>query len=113
LGSICGWPNFIGGSWVPWAFREILDSTRDGEKESESWDDQAWLISKEDAHIAKGKLVANTSGARKILDVIGPVKYVKGDIFQGHPRKNVPEREKPTPAQRHAQMKNIRKAQQA
>ncbi len=83
-----------------------------GKRSSGSWADEAWLISKEDAHIANGKLVADTSAAQKILDVIGPVKHVKGDIFQGHPRRNVPEREKPTPAQRRAQMENIRKAQQ-
>jgi hypothetical protein len=84
-----------------------------GKRSSGSWDDQAWLISKEDAHIKNGKLVADTSVAREILDVIGPVKHVKGDIFQGHPRRNVPEREKPTPAQRRARAENIRKAQQA
>ena len=84
-----------------------------GKRSSGSWDDQAWLISKEDAHIENGKLVADTSAARKILEVIGPVKLVKGDIFQGHPRRNVPEREKPTPAQRRARMENIRKAQKA
>jgi len=83
-----------------------------GKRSSGSWDDQAWLISKEDAHIEKKKMVADTSAARKILDVIGPVKYVKGDIFRGHPRRNVPEREKPTPAQRRARMENIRKAQE-
>jgi endonuclease/exonuclease/phosphatase family metal-dependent hydrolase len=33
--------------------------------------------------------------------------------IEGHPRKNAPEREKPTPAQRRAQMQNIRKAQEA
>jgi hypothetical protein len=84
-----------------------------GKRSSGSWDDQAWLIGKEDAHIEKGKLLADTSAAQKILDVIGPVKHVKGDIFQGHPRRNVPEREKPTPAQRRARTENIRKAQEA
>jgi hypothetical protein len=63
-----------------------------------------------DGHIEHGKLVADTSEARKILDVVGPVRHVKGDIFQGHPRRNVPERKKPTPAQRRARMENIRKA---
>ena len=82
-----------------------------GRRPSGSWDDQAWLISKEDAHIANGRLVGNTSGARKVLDVIGPVRHVRGDIFQGHPRKNVAESEKPTPAQRRARMENIRRAQ--
>ncbi|HLN90734.1 MAG TPA: hypothetical protein VK429_02605 [Patescibacteria group bacterium] len=84
-----------------------------GKRSSGSWDDQAWLISKEMAHMEGNTLVADTPDAKKILQVIGPAKHVKGDIFQGHPRKNVPEREKPTPTQRRARMENIRKAQQA
>ena len=84
-----------------------------GKRSSGSWDDQAWLISKEMAHMEGNTLVADTPDAKKILQVIGPAKLVKGDIFQGHPRKNIPEREKPTPAQRRSRMENIRKAQQA
>jgi len=84
-----------------------------GKRAGGSWADQAWLISKEDAHVDDGRLVADSSAARKVLDVIGPAKKVKGDIFEGHPRRNVPEKEKPTPAQRRARMANIRKAQQA
>jgi len=70
------------------------------------------LISKEDAHIDDDSLIADSSNTQKILDTIGPVKHIKGDVFQGHPRKNIPEREKPTLAQRRAQLKNIRKAQE-
>jgi hypothetical protein len=36
-----------------------------------------------------------------------------GDRFQAKPRPNVPEEEKPTPAQRRAQRQNIKKAQAA
>jgi hypothetical protein len=64
-------------------------------------------------HVENGELVADTPETQGILDKIGPAKHVKGDIFQGHPRRNVPEREKPTPAQQRAQMENIRKAQEA
>ncbi len=84
-----------------------------GKRSSESWDDQAWLISKEDAHVEDRELVADTPGAQEILDIIGPVKHVKADLFKGHPRKNVPEREKPTAAQKRARRENIRKAQEA
>lgn len=84
-----------------------------GKRSSGSWDDVAWLISKEDAHVENGILVADTHETQGILDVIGPAKHVKGDIFQGHPRRNVPEREKPTPAQQRARAENIRKAQEA
>jgi hypothetical protein len=57
--------------------------------------------------------VADAPAAQKVLDKIGPAKHVKGDVFQGHPRRNVPESQKPTPAQRRAQLKNIRQAQKA
>jgi hypothetical protein len=84
-----------------------------GQRASGSWDDQAWLIGKHMAHVEGDKLVADSPDAKKVLDDIGPAKHVRGDIFQGHPRRNVPEREKPTPAQRRAQRENIRKAQEA
>ena len=84
-----------------------------GKRSSGSWDDQAWLISKTMAHVDGNTLVADSPDAKKILDVIGPARHVEGDVFQGHPRKNVPERAKPTPAQQRARMENIRKAQEA
>lgn len=84
-----------------------------GKRTSGSWDDQAWLISKQDAHIESGKLVADTGEARDILDTYGPVRHIEGDIFEGHPRRNVPESAKPTPAQQKARRENIRKAQAA
>jgi hypothetical protein len=84
-----------------------------GKRPSGSWDDQAWLISKDMAHIEGKTLVGDHSDARKVLEVIGPAKHIKGDVFQGHPRRNVPESEKPTPAQRRARSANIRKAQAA
>jgi hypothetical protein len=65
------------------------------------------------AHVEGNTLVADSPDAKNILQEFGPAKHVKGDVFQGHPRKNVPEREKPTPAQRRSRMENIRKAQQA
>lgn len=84
-----------------------------GKRSSGSWDDQSWLISKKMAHIEGNTLVADHADARKVLKVIGPAKHIKGDVFQGHPRKNVPESEKPTLAQRRARAANIRKAQAA
>ena len=39
--------------------------------------------------------------------------HVKGDIFEARPRRNIPEREKPTPAQQRARRTNIKKAQAA
>jgi hypothetical protein len=85
-----------------------------GKRQSGSWDTVKWLISKQDAHIEDGKLVPNTPQARKVLDQLGstPV-HVEGDTFEAKPRRNVPESEKPTPAQRRARAQNIKKAQAA
>lgn len=85
-----------------------------GKRQSGSWDTVKWLISKEDAHVEDGKLVPDTEEVREVLAKLGsePV-YVKGDVFKAKPRRNVPEREKPTPAQQRARRANIKKAQAA
>src|SRR5919198_2972410 len=85
-----------------------------GKRGSGSWDTQKWLISKEDAHVEGGKLVPDTEEAREVLADLGsePV-HVEGDVFEAKPRRDVPEREKPTPAQRRARSANIKKAQAA
>ncbi len=38
-----------------------------GKRSSGSWDDQKWLIGKEQAHIDKGKLIPDTEDARAVL----------------------------------------------
>jgi hypothetical protein len=85
-----------------------------GKRPSGSWDTQAWLVSKEDAHLDGDRLIPDTEDARKLLAKLGskPV-HVKGDVFKAKDRPNVPEREKPTPAQRRAHRSNIKKAQAA
>jgi hypothetical protein len=85
-----------------------------GKRRSGSWDTVKWLISKEDAHVEGEKLIPDTEAARKVLNELGSSpSYVKGDMFEAKPRPNIPEREKPTPAQRKAQLANIKKAQAA
>jgi hypothetical protein len=85
-----------------------------GKRSSGSWDDQKWLISKEHAHIENGKLVPDTEDAREALDALGSEPaHISGDRFKAKPRPNVPEKEKPTAAQRRAQQRNIKKAQAA
>jgi hypothetical protein len=83
-----------------------------GKRSSGSWDDQKWLISKEHAHLRGDKLVPDTEEARKVLEALGsePV-HISGDRFKAKPRPNVPEEDKPTPAQKRAQKQNIKKAQ--
>ena len=85
-----------------------------GKRSSGSWDTQAWLISKNDAHLEDGQLVPDTVDARKLFETLGSKpKHIKGDIFEAKDRPNVPERAKPTPAQQRARLANIKKAQQA
>lgn len=76
------------------------------------WNTKSWLIRKSDAHVKAGKLVIDAARTKTVLRGIrGPIRHVKGDVFAAKPRRNVPEREKPTPAQRRAYGKNIKKAQ--
>lgn len=85
-----------------------------GKRSSGSWDTQAWLISKDDAHIEGDTLVANTEDARKVIEALGSrPKHVKGDVFEAKDRPNIPEQKKPTQAQQQARLENIKKAQQA
>lgn len=85
-----------------------------GQRRSGSWATQAWLISKEDAHQRGQTLSADSEDARTLLNLLESYpKHVKGDIFEAKPRRNVPEREKPTQAQRRARSENIKKAQSA
>lgn len=85
-----------------------------GQRANGSWDTVKWLVEKTHAHIYAGRLVADTAEARKLLRSLGstPVQTA-GDRFRAKPRINIPEREKPTPKQRRASLKNIRKAQRA
>jgi hypothetical protein len=85
-----------------------------GKRGSGSWDTIKWLINKEDAHVEDGKLIPDTEEVQKVLAKLGsePV-HVKGDMFKAKPRPDVPESEKPTPAQRRARRANIKKAQAA
>jgi hypothetical protein len=85
-----------------------------GRRPNGSWDTQTWLISKEHAHVERGRLVPDTADARKVLESLGSApRHVSGDRFKAKDRPNVPEAKKPTPAQRRAQLRNIRKAQAA
>lgn len=85
-----------------------------GKRSSGSWSTQAWLISKDLAHVESGKLVADSKDAKELLKTLGSEPtHQKGDIFTAKDRRNVPEREKPTTAQKRARQANIKKAQSA
>ncbi len=85
-----------------------------GRRESGSWDTQKWLIGKRHAHIENGKLIADTDDARHVIEQLGSEPHhIRADRFRAKPRHNVPEEDKPTPAQTRARKQNIKKAQAA
>ncbi|MBI3739865.1 MAG: hypothetical protein HY258_12525 [Chloroflexi bacterium] len=85
-----------------------------GKRPTGTWATVKWLIGKDDAHVQNGKLVPDTKDAQNVLEQLGsqPVRMV-GDRFKARPRPNVPERAKPTSAQKQARRANIKKAQAA
>lgn len=85
-----------------------------GKRESGSWSTATWLVSKDFAHLENGKLVADHEDAKNLFEDLGSTpKHVKGDVFKASDRPNVPEKDKPTQAQRSARKANIKKAQAA
>lgn len=85
-----------------------------GKRASGSWDTVTWLISKEDAHVTRGRLQPDTVAVRDLLNDLGSApKHLEGDRFEAKPHDNLPEAEKPTPAQKRAAKSNIKKAQAA
>ena len=85
-----------------------------GKRLSGSWATVTWLIGKEDAHMQSGRLVADSTDAKQLLQKLGsrPI-HTQGDRFKALDRPNVPERSKPTSKQRRARSANIKKAQAA
>ena len=85
-----------------------------GKRESGSWATVKWLIDKNDAHVDGDQLVGDTQEAKDLIKKLGskPV-HKKGDVFEAKPRRNVPEKSKPTAAQKRARSQNIKKAQAA
>jgi len=59
-----------------------------GKRSSGSWTTVKWLISKDDAHVQNGRLVADTKDAKDVLDKLGvPPMHLTGDRFQVEGRK--------------------------
>ena len=85
-----------------------------GKRESGSWSTVSWLVSKDFAHVEEGRLVPDHPDAKSLFEDLGSSpKHVKGDVFTASDRPNVPEKRKPTAAQKRARSANIKKAQAA
>jgi hypothetical protein len=83
-----------------------------GKRSSGSWSTVKWLVSKNDAHDEDGVLVADTQDAEYLFDNLGSEPlHASGDRYDAKPRPNVPEKDKPTEAQKKARRANIKKAQ--
>ena len=80
-----------------------------GRRSSGSWATQAWLISKQHAHLEGTTLVADSDDAKNLLKTLGSTPlHEKGDIFTAKDRRNVAEKDKPTAAQQKARQENIK-----
>lgn len=54
-----------------------------GRRKDGSWETQAWLISKDDAHVRDGKLIADSKDAKELLkELDGKIVHHEGDIFK-------------------------------
>lgn len=85
-----------------------------GKRANGGWATVKWLVSKDDAHVEDGKLVGDTSEAKDLIRRLrSRPTQIRGDRFQAKPRRNVPERSKPTTAQQKARRQNVKKAQSA
>lgn len=85
-----------------------------GRRSSGSWATHKWLISKKDAKVVNKKIVGITSAVKEALATLSSrPKHFMGDKFTARPRRNVPESQKPTLAQRRARSANIKKAQKS
>ena len=85
-----------------------------GRKSSGSWATHKWLIEKGDAKKVGRKLIGISKEAKMALAGLGSkAKFTVGDKFTAKPRKNIPEKKKPTRAQKRARTTNIKKAQRA
>ena len=85
-----------------------------GRRKSGSWDTQAWLISKDKAQPWGQSLKAKDDETKELLDSLGSKpRHITGDIYSAKSEINIPEKDKPTKAQKKAWSENIKKAQKA
>ena len=80
-----------------------------GQRADRTWDTAGWLISKDLAHVERGRLVPDTADARKVLSALGVTPHhVVGDRFQAKVRRERARGTKLKPARRRAKQRNIR-----
>ena len=80
-----------------------------GQRPDRTWGTAGWLISKDMAHVERGRLVPDTADARKLLSALGVTPHhVIGDRFQAKVLRERARGTKLKPARRRAKERNIR-----
>jgi hypothetical protein len=80
-----------------------------GQRADRTWDTAGWLISKDLAHVERGRLVPDAADARKVLSALGVTPHhVIGDRFQAEVRRGLARGTKLKPARRRAKQRNTR-----
>ena len=57
-----------------------------GRKDDGKWETQAWLISKNDAHVENRVLIPHDLRAKRVLSKLSQPVKVRGDIFRARER---------------------------
>jgi len=85
-----------------------------GRHKTGTWDDQEWLISKEDAHIENERLIPDSAEAQDFFKALGskPV-HVMADRFKVNPEHNLPESTKRNLTKKGERRRNISHSQAA
>ena len=66
-----------------------------GKRGDGTWDTQAWLINKDEAHLEGGTLVGDTAEARLVIAALGSApRHVEGDSFDAQPGIGAPQHRK-------------------
>jgi hypothetical protein len=79
-----------------------------GQRPDRTWGTAGWLISKDMAHVERGRLVPDTVHARKVLSALGTTpRHVGGDRFQAKD----PKRAKLKPGMHRGRRRNVRNPQ--
>jgi hypothetical protein len=82
-----------------------------GRRQDGSWDTQAWLISKQDAHVEDDRLITDTKEARELVKQLeADLKYVRENVFEAKSFRNVPQKVGTRAKKHDVRRENIRDA---
>jgi hypothetical protein len=90
------------GSYVGFRTQDVGDPGHiqrvAGKRADGTWETVKWLISKEDAHVERGRLVPDNEDAKELLASLGAgPRRIEGDRFAAQPVPELPGRASLTP----------------